>query len=81
MVPSFKPVAAIVILTGDFFWRRGRFSCWLSDHDVIQHVYGTGPLDTMADVLFWYYRFPCRNPLSERNLKSKETEIFVFMDF
>ena len=73
MVPSFKPVAAIVILTGVSFGGEAGFSCWLSNHDVIQHVYGTGPLDAMADVLFWYYRFPCRDPLSERNLKSKET--------
>ena len=53
------------------FRRRGRFSCWLSNHDVIQHVYGTGP-GRMADVLFWHHRVPGRNSLPERNLKSKE---------
>lgn len=72
MVPSFKPVAAIVILTGVSLGRGG-VSRWLSYHDVIQHVYGTGPLDTMADVLFWHHRVPGRNSLPERNLKSKET--------
>lgn len=72
MVPSFKPVAAIVILSGISFWRGSRFSGRVSDHDAFQHVHGTGTVDSVADVCIWHDWFSCGNPFSERNSQSTE---------
>ena len=72
MVPSFKPVAAIVILTGISFGGRGGFFSWQPYHADLQHVYGAGPLDTLADVCLWHDRISGRDPVPEGDFKSQE---------
>ena len=79
MVPSFKPVAAIVILKRHFLWRGSRFSGRVSDHDAFQHVHGTGTVDSVADVCIWHDRFSCGSPSSERNSpKARKRDLCIY---
>ena len=67
MVPSFKPD-----LNRDFLWRRGWIFSWQPYHADLQHVYGAGPLDTLADVCLWHDRISGRDPVPEGDFKSQE---------
>ena len=62
-------------------WRRGRFPCRMPDHDAVQYVYGTGTMDSVADVCVWDDRLSGRNPVSERNSESPQSRslyIWIF---
>ena len=72
MVPSFKPVAAIVILTGISFGGEAGFSGGKPYHADLQYVYGAGSLDTLADVFLWNDRISCRDSVPEGDFKSQE---------
>lgn len=73
MVPSFKPVAAIVILTGVSFGGEAGFLVGCLIMMLSNMFMGQGPWTPWQMFSFGIIGFPCRDPLSERNLKSKET--------
>lgn len=56
----------------DFLWRGGWIFSWQSYHADLQHVYGAGSLDTLADVCLWYDRISGRDPVPEGDFKSQE---------
>lgn len=73
MLPSFKPIAAIVILTGVSFGGEAGFlvGCMIM---MISNIFmGHGSMDTVADVCVWCDWISCGNPLSEGNSESKKT--------
>ena len=59
-------------LNRDFLWRRGWIFSWQPYHADLQHVYGAGPLDTLADVCLWHDRISGRDPVPEGDFKSQE---------
>ena len=67
MIPSFKPVAAIVILTGVSFGGEAGFLVGCLIMMISNMFHGAWTLDTVADVFFWNDRIPGRNSLPERN--------------
>ena len=63
MVPSFKPVAAFVILTGISFGGEAGFLVGCLIMLISNMFMGQGPMDTMADVFLWNHWIVCRNPV------------------
>ena len=72
MIGSFKPIAAIVILTGVSLGGEGRIPLRLSDHDDLKYVFRAGTLDSVADVLLWNDRISGWNSFSERDSQSQK---------
>ena len=66
MVPSFKPVAAIVILSGISFGGEAGFLVGCLIMMLSNMFMGQGPWTP------WHDRFSCGNPFSERNSQSTE---------
>ena len=68
MVPSFKPVAAIVILTGISFGGEAGFlvGCLIM---MLSNMF----MGQVADVCVWDDRLSGRNPVSERNSESPQS--------
>lgn len=56
----------------DFLWRGGWIFSWQSYHADLQHVYGAGSLDTLADACFWHDWISGRDPVPEGDFKSQE---------
>ena len=53
----------------------------MPDHDAVQYVYGTGTMDSVADVCVWDDRLSGRNSVSERNSESSQSRslyIWIF---
>ena len=66
MIPSFKPVAAIVILTGVSFGGEAGFLVGCLIMMISNMFHGAGTLDTMADVFLWNDWIPGRNPATRK---------------
>lgn len=64
-----------------FLWWRSRIPGRMYDYAAVQYVYGTGTVDTMADVCFWPDRFSCRHIISRGDFESTESRslcIWIF---
>lgn len=82
MFPGIKPMAAVVIVTGNQPWSRSRIFDRLSYDAIIQYAVWTRSVDTMADVFNGLDRFACRTLSDSRKRKNgkKKQPVPVWFD-
>lgn len=74
MIPSFKPIIAIVIISAIAFGGRGRILSWCHDDGSQQFLIWAGTMDPMADVCDGFYRIFVRNPLPNRTASDQTAQ-------
>ena len=78
MIGSFKPIAAIVILTGVSLGGEAGFLCACLIMMISNMFFGQGPVDSVADVLLWMIGYLAGILFQKGILKARKIDLCIY---